>query len=72
MAFDAHTGSMTVRECSLVKQHKEHVGVPGGIVTEIRTEEVFSTSVVLRGGEYTVLGATGREPIFVVLKLTTL
>lgn len=61
MAFDTRTGSMTVRQCALLKQHKELVGVPGGIKTETRQEAVFSTSAVLRGGEYTVLGSTGRQ-----------
>ena len=73
VAFDPRTGSMTVRQCSLVKHFTHTTSKQAGAFSlEKTSEEVFSTSAILRGGEYTVLGATGREPIFLVLQLTTL
>ena len=58
VAFDETTGSLTVTRCSLI----EHVG--DGV------RELFSTSTVLRGGEYTVLAATGATPRLLVVRVT--
>ena len=53
-AYDRETSSLTLSDCSLMYSS-------GGLL--------FSTSAVLKGGEYTVLGATGSEPIFLVLRV---
>ena len=54
-AFDTETGSLTVRQCSLRRRVADS------------TQRVFTTSTILRGGEYTVLGAGGSDPVFVAL-----
>ncbi len=58
-AFDPASGSLTVERCVL------DVGSPNG-----PRNEVFSTSAVFRGGEYTVLGATGARPVFLVVRVS--
>ena len=39
-----------------------------GVAGEARNL-VFSTDTLFRGNEYTVLGASGMEPIFVVIRV---
>jgi hypothetical protein len=56
--YDRQTGSLTVQGCELTQQKTSG------------PHKVFSTNTVFRGGEYTVLGATGAKPIFVVVRLT--
>lgn len=58
VAFDEGTSSLSVSECRLVEQ------ADGG------PRELFSTSTVLRGGEYTVLAATGAAPRLLVVRVT--
>lgn len=58
VAFDESTSSLTVSDCRLVEQAD---GAP---------RELFSTSTVLRGGEYTVLAATGATPRLLVVRVT--
>lgn len=60
-AFDLETGTLSTRSCSLYGQFH---GPEGD-----EREEFFSTSAVLRGGELTVLGATGRTPVFLVIEV---
>lgn len=57
-AYDRETGTLTVEDCQLNQQ------------VETGLDGVFSTNTVFRGDEYTVLGATGAKPIFVVVRLT--
>ena len=60
-AFDSESSSLSVEDCSLVRSYgPDH------------RETVFSTSMVMRGGEYTVLGASGSEPVFVVVRIEPL
>jgi len=57
-AFDRETNSMTVERCSLEWSGGEESTV------------IFSTSTVLRGGEYTVLGASGADPVFLAVRIS--
>lgn len=61
VAWDTQSGALTVQGCTL-RRHSSS----GHIAS------MFSTNTVLRSGEYTVLGATGTEPVFLVLKLDAL
>jgi len=54
-AYDAQTGSLSVGSCAL----KQIAG----------NRMLFSTAVVLRGGAYTVVGASGAEPTLVAVQL---
>lgn len=54
-AYDAQTGALTLAHCSFVQ--KSAVG----------EELLFQTTTMVHAGEYTVLGATGMAPVFVVL-----
>ena len=58
VAFDPATGTLTVQRCRLERR-------TGGGSTQI-----FSTNTSFVGGEYTVLGASGREPLFVVVRFS--
>lgn len=53
-AYDGETGTLTVASCALQS---------GG-------RELFSTSAVFRGGEFTVVGAVGADPVFLVVRVT--
>lgn len=55
-AFDASTGSLTVTDCSLIEEAD-------------KPRELFRTSTVLHGGEYTVLAATGATPRLLVVRV---
>ena len=59
-AFDSTSGTLTLGrvdfELSLLEGKR-------------RTRRSFTTSTMLRRGEYTVLGAVGADPVFVVIKL---
>ncbi len=58
VAYDEASGSLSVAHCTLIEQ------LDGG------PRELFSTSTVLRGGEYTVLAATGATPRLLVVRVT--
>jgi len=60
-AFDAESGSLSVEYCSLVRS------LTG--TTDPPRQSIFSTSMMMRGDEYTVLGASGAEPVFVVVRV---
>lgn len=62
-AFDPESRSLTFDQCafSLLRGEDEH-----------RSQQRFTTSATIRTGEYTVLGAVGAEPIFVVLHVSLL
>jgi len=55
VAYDGKTHSLSVAQCRLED------------VEEDRT--LFTTATILRGGEYTVLGATGAQPLFAVVRI---
>jgi len=59
VAFDESTASLTVAECRVMQLY--------GAENE---RELFRTNTVLRGGEYTVLAATGITPMLLVLRVT--
>jgi hypothetical protein len=54
-AYDRQTGSLTVASCSLRALNRGDF------------PQLFTTSAVLRGGSYTVIGASGAEPILVAV-----
>lgn len=60
-AYDPATGTLTLSRCALV-------GGAGSGPNEGKT--VFETSTVVKGGEYTVLGAAGADLLFAVLRAT--
>lgn len=57
-AFDPETNSMTLQPCSLEWTGDEESTV------------IFSTSTLLRGDEYTVLGASGADPVFLAVRIS--
>jgi len=57
VAYDKQSGTITARDCSVESTENS----PGGERSLLRTDTLF------RGKEYTVLGATGSDPIFVVV-----
>ncbi len=65
-AYDPTSTVLTAANCELMRDHYEHAG---GASQYAGQRQVFSTTTVFRGGEYTVLGATGAEPIFLVVRL---
>ncbi|MEM7311087.1 MAG: hypothetical protein AAF682_30735 [Planctomycetota bacterium] len=69
VAYDAATASLTVQRCSLQREYLQEQG--GGLIQGAK-RQVFSTSTVFRGGEYTVLGAAGSDPVFLVVRLAPL
>ena len=70
VAFDEKTSSLTIERCSVAREIYADVSTAAGSGRQrMRTDRLFSTSTILRGGEYTVLGATGADPVFVVIRL---
>ncbi len=73
-AFDSETNSLTLERCVVAKhefQAVEQVVLDGTVTLRpqrVGTTELFSTSTVLYGNDYTVLGATGKEPVFLVIR----
>jgi hypothetical protein len=67
VAFDRATSSLSVANCTLVKHRG--IGRAGGVTVAGPGVRVFSTDTLFRGNEYTVLGASGMEPIFVVIRV---
>lgn len=60
VAFDEGSASLTVVDCRLMQESPDGVG----------ERELFRTNTVLRGGEYTVLAATGATPKLLVLRVS--
>jgi hypothetical protein len=56
-AYDRESGSLTAESCTLSRAE-------GGQAA------LFSTSLVLRGGEFTVVGASGGTPLLVAIRVT--
>lgn len=70
VAYDRTTDSLSVGDCSV--QRDEYRTVTSNGVTEVQragSRHLFTTHAVFRGGQYTVLGATGAEPVFLVVRL---
>jgi hypothetical protein len=65
IAFDQATSSLSVANCTLFKRGAQAGTVSAG---DARSR-VFSTDTLFRGNEYTVLGASGMDPIFVVIRV---
>jgi hypothetical protein len=57
-AYDTDTGNLTVESCTVNRRHDNR--------------RVLSTNTVFRGDEYTVLGATGADPVFVVVHVRSI
>ena len=60
IAFDPASGTVSVQRCSVFMTERTAAGGPNSMLT---------TDTVFRGGEYTVLGATGQasKPVFFVV-----
>lgn len=58
VAFDEETGSLNVTDCKLLEEAGDG------------SRELFRTNTVLRGGEYTVLAATGATPRLLVVRVS--
>ncbi len=59
VSYDQESGALSLERCEFVRSWM-HTGEP-------RVDSIFRTDANLRSGEYTVLGATGAEPIFLVI-----
>ena len=59
VAFDEGSASLTVEDCRFTE-----------IIDGAEGRELFNTNTVLRGGEYTVLAATGPAPKLLVLRVS--
>jgi len=64
IAYDRETGSITARsvEVEMSSPHPSNPGSP-------RPQSMLSTDTIFRGRQYTVLGATGQDPLFVVVHI---
>jgi hypothetical protein len=64
VAFDPKTGSLTVERCQL----REAIGEShaAGEAPVLVYREIFLTNTTFRGGEYTVLAATGVDPFLLL------
>ena len=71
-AYDAETGRLTLDQCQFLKR-TQPVALPAGAVAGPgQTRLLFQTSAVLEAGDYTVLGASGQSPVFLVIKVEPL
>ena len=66
VALEQETGTLSVANCTLFKQRRQAQGAVHAGDSRVR---VFSTDTMFRGNEYTVLGASGMDPIFVVVRV---
>jgi hypothetical protein len=64
-AFDTESATLSVERCTLVR-----VRSAGDGASQRLHETVFTTSTVFRGGEYTVIGGTGSDPVFLVVRVS--
>ena len=58
-SFDSSTGTLYFGDCKCSVQSKEGM------------KQTFNTRASVAGGTYTVLGALGSKPIFVVLRISS-
>jgi len=71
VAYDPTTASLSVQNCTV--QRDLYASVTRDGTTERQRagdRRLFTTNTVFHGGEYTVLGATGADPVFLVVRLT--
>lgn len=71
VAYDPTSASLSVQNCTVERDMYASVARDG--TTERQragARRLFSTNTVFHGGEYTVLGATGADPVFLVVRLT--
>jgi hypothetical protein len=66
-SFDERSGSLSVGACKFELRVPVFQGAAGN-VNAFQSQE-FRTALTLHAGEYTVMGAVGADPVFVVLKL---
>jgi len=69
-AFDQSSGDMSVSDCEVrVVQTQASANVPGGGShgSGIGSMVLLRTDTVLRGNQYTILGASGKDPVFIVI-----
>lgn len=72
-AFDPETGRLTVDTCEFRKEVVESRSVSnGGVQQQMSFKTLFRTAVALDAGDYTVLGASGNDPIFLVVRIERL
>lgn len=78
-AFDtAKSGAevLTMSSCKVMHSYIDFVDPTdvnaraAGKTTQTRARQLFSTNASINGGEYAVMGATGTDPIFVVLRFS--
>ncbi len=74
-AWDAERGELTLQRCRFQLDTPRYVALEQEDGTVARSQrgsdrQSFETGVSLRAGEYTVLGAVGSEPVFVVLRMS--
>ncbi len=67
MAFDKKSGNMTVLNCELTGQGNEPNQAARGGVQFSGRELMLGTDTVFPGNQYTVLGASGKDPVFLVV-----
>ena len=71
LAWDPRSKTLSIEQLTFKATSLTQAGVEaGGAGRMERTVQSFSTSTTLPANEYTVLGAFGSRPFFVVLKLT--
>lgn len=63
LALDVKSGDMNVLNCELLR-HKEGTGSARG---QDSAQLMLRTDTVFRGNQFTVLGASGKDPVFVVI-----
>lgn len=64
LAFDKRNGDMTVQNCEVVATEEGNLNGQAG---PGRSQLLLRTDTVFRGAEYTVLGASGQDPVFIVV-----
>ena len=70
VAYDRNNGSLTLARCAFEMGTFLSRSTSAGVFEERHwMSPVFSTSTTVRSDEYTVLGAAGSEPTFVVLQI---
>ena len=73
-AFDMQKSGaevLTMNGCQVIHSYTDVIDpsdVNARAAGKMRSRQLFSTSASINGGEYAVMGATGTDPIFVVLR----
>jgi hypothetical protein len=70
VAYDASSGSLTVTDCRVDRDvYQDTFGQFGSVRTFAGSKNLFNTNTIFRGGEYTVLGASGEVPTLLVIRI---